>query len=49
VVTLTGDMLFVQGLGEPCFQLLAHRTRTMSTATPNGFEPAKDAQGRVTH
>ena len=50
VVTVTGDMLFVQGLGEPKLPLLAQsETAFVSTATPTGFEFIKDAQGKVTH
>jgi hypothetical protein len=49
VVTVTGDMLFVQGLNEPKLPLLAQsETQFMSTATPTGFEFVKDAQGKVT-
>jgi hypothetical protein len=43
-------MLFVQGLNEPRLPLLVQsETHFMSTATPNGFEFVKDAQGKVTH
>jgi hypothetical protein len=50
VVTVTGDMLFVQGLNEPKLPLLVQsETQFMSTATPTGFEFVKDAQGKVTH
>jgi hypothetical protein len=50
VVTVNGDMLYVQGLNEPKLPLLAQsETHFMSTATPNGFEFIKDAQGKVTH
>jgi hypothetical protein len=50
VVTVTGDMLFMQGLNEPKLPLLAEsETEFMSTATQNGFEFIKDAQGKVTH
>ena len=50
VINTVGDLLFVQGLNEPRLPLLAQSaTRFMSTATPNGFEFVKDAQGRVTH
>ena len=50
VVTAAGDLLFVRGLGEPKLPLLVQSdTLFMSTATPNGFEFVKDAQGRVTH
>ena len=49
-VTVTGDMLFVQGLNEPKLPLLVQsETQFMSTATPTGFEFVKDAQGKVTH
>lgn len=50
VVTVTGDLLFVQGLNEPKLPLLVQSETTfMSTATPSGFEFVKDAQGKVTH
>lgn len=50
VVRATGDLLYVQGLNEPKLPLLVQSdTQFMSTATPNGFEFVKDAQGRVTH
>ena len=50
VVTVTGDLLFVQGLNEPRLPLLVQsETQFMSTATPTGFEFVKDAQGKVTH
>ena len=50
VVTATGDMLFVRGLNEPKLPLLTQsETEFMSTATSNGFEFVKDAQGKVTH
>jgi len=50
VVTATGDMLFVQGLGEPKLPLLVQsETRFMSTANPTGFEFLKDADGKVSH
>jgi len=50
VISVTGDMLFVQGLNEPKLPLVAQsETQFMSTATPTGFEFVKDAQGRVTH
>ena len=49
-VTVAGDLVFVQGLNEPRLPLLVQsETHFMSTATPNGFEFVKDAQGRVTH
>jgi len=49
-ITVTGDLVFVQGLNEPRLPLLVQsETHFMSTATPNGFEFVKDAQGRVTH
>jgi len=48
--TVTGDMLFAQGLNEPRLPLLAtSETKFMSTANPTGFEFVKDAQGNVTH
>jgi len=47
VVTVTGDLVFVQGLNEPKLPLLVQsETQFMSTATPTGFEFAKDAQAR---
>ena len=50
VMTVTSDMLFVQGLNEPRLPLLAQsENQFMSTATPTGFEFVKDAQGKVTH
>src|SRR5204862_8368117 len=50
VVTVTGDMLFVQGLNEPRLPLLVQsETQFMSTATPTGFEFVKDGGGKVTH
>jgi hypothetical protein len=50
VITVTGDMLFVQGLNEPRLPLLVQSdTQFMSTATPTGFEFFKDAEGKVTH
>ena len=46
----TGDLLFMRGLNEPKLPLLAQsETEFMSTATSNGFEFVKDAQGKVTH
>jgi hypothetical protein len=50
VVTAVGDLLFVKGLNEPKLPLfVTSETQFMSTATPNGFEFVKDAQGNVTH
>ena len=50
MVKANGDLLFVQGLNEPKLPLLVQsETQFMSTATPNGFEFVKDAQGKVTH
>ncbi len=50
VVTATGDLLFVKGLNEPKLPLLVQsESKFMSTATTNGFEFVKDAQGKVTH
>ena len=50
VIVSVGDLLFVQGLNEPKLPLFVQSaTRFMSTATPNGFEFVKDAQGRVTN
>ena len=49
-IVATGDLLYVKGLNEPKLPLFVQsNTRFMSTATPNGFEFVKDAQGRVTH
>ena len=49
-IVANNDMLFVQGLNEPKLPLLVQSaTHFMSTATPNGFEFVKDAQGRVSH
>ena len=50
VVTVTGDLLFVQGLNEPKLPLLVEsETRFQSTATTTGIEFVKDVQGKVTH
>jgi hypothetical protein len=50
VITVTRDLLFVQGLNEPKVPLVAQsETHFMSTATPTGFEFIKDPQGNVTH
>ncbi|MGH9145342.1 MAG: hypothetical protein ACRD1Q_01440 [Vicinamibacterales bacterium] len=50
VITVTNDLMFVQGLNEPKLPLFVQSdTQFMSTATPNGFEFIKDAQGKVTH
>lgn len=50
VVTVTGDLLFVQGLNEPKLPFLVQsETQFMSTATPTGLDFLKDAQGQVTH
>jgi hypothetical protein len=49
VVTVTGDLLFVQGLNEPKLPLLAEtETLFQSTATTSAFEFVKDTQGKVT-
>ena len=49
IIVAVDDLLFVQGLNEPKLPLFVQsETRFMSTATPNGFEFVKDAQGRVT-
>jgi hypothetical protein len=49
-VTLDGDLLFVQGFGQPKLPLVAQsETNFMSTATSDGFQFVKDAQGAVTH
>ena len=50
VVTLSGDLLFVQGVNQPRLPLMPQsETVFMSTATPDGFQFVKDAQGNVTH
>ena len=50
IITVTDDLVFVQGLNEPKLPLFVQSdTQFMSTATPNGFEFIKDAQGKVTH
>ncbi|HEY7442689.1 MAG TPA: hypothetical protein VH701_09745 [Vicinamibacterales bacterium] len=50
VVTAVGDLLFVKGLNEPKLPLfVTSETHFMSTATPNGFEFIRDAQGKVTY
>jgi len=50
VITVTGDLLFVRGLGEPKVPMLVHSdTHFMSTTTPTGYEFVKDARGVVTH
>jgi hypothetical protein len=50
VVSVAGDLLYIQGLNEPKLPLLVQSdTQFMSTATPTGFEFIKDRQGRVTH
>ncbi|MBZ5635690.1 MAG: hypothetical protein LAO55_21390 [Acidobacteriia bacterium] len=50
VVTLAGDLLYVQGVNQPRLPLIPQsETVFMSTATPDGFEFVKDAQGNVTH
>ena len=50
VVTLVGDLLFVQGVNQPRLPLVPQsETIFMSTATPDGFQFVKDAQGTVTH
>ena len=50
VVTLAGDLLFVQGVNQPRLPLVPQsETVFMSTATPDGFQFIKDAQGNVTH
>jgi hypothetical protein len=49
VVTVTGDLLFVQGLNEPKLPLLVEsETKFQSTATPTAFEFIKDGRGSVT-
>jgi len=50
VVTLAGDSLYVQGVNQPRLPLMPQsETVFMSTATPDGFQFVKDAQGNVTH
>jgi hypothetical protein len=50
VVTVTGDLLFVQGFNEPKLPLLVEsETRFQSTATTTAFEFVKDLHGSVTH
>ena len=50
VVTLAGDLLYVQGVNQPRLPLVPQsETIFMSTATPDGFQFVKDAQGTVTH
>ena len=49
IVSVTEDLLVLQGLGEPKLPLLAEsETKFQSTATTNYFEFVKDGQGRVT-
>jgi hypothetical protein len=49
-ITITDDLLFVQGLNEPKLPLVAQsETQFMSTATPTGFEFIRDAQGKVSY
>jgi len=48
-VTLEGELLYVQGFNQPKLPLVPQsETVFMSTATSDGFEFAKDAQGAVT-
>jgi hypothetical protein len=50
VITLDGDLLFMQGFNQPRLPLVAlSETVFTSTATPDGFEFVKDAGGAVTH
>ena len=50
VVTLSGDLLFLQGVNQPRLPLVPQsETVFMSTATPDGFQFVKDSQGNVTH
>jgi len=50
VVTLAGDLLYVQGVNQPRLPLVPQsETIFVSTATPDGFQFVKDAQGTVTH
>jgi hypothetical protein len=50
IVTVSGDLLFVQGLNEPKLPLLVEsETRFQSTATTTAIEFVKDVQGKVTH
>jgi hypothetical protein len=49
VITTTGDLVFVRGLGEPKVPLIAQSdTHFMSTTTPTSYEFVKDARGAVT-
>jgi len=49
IVTLDGDLLFVQGFNQPKLPLMpTSETNFMSTATPDGFQFVMDAQGAVT-
>jgi len=49
-VTAEGDLLFVRGLNEPRLPLYVQsETHFMSTATTNGFEFVRDAQGQVSY
>jgi hypothetical protein len=48
-VSLEGDLLFVEGFNQPKLPLVPQsETIFMSTATPDGFQFVKDAQGAVT-
>ena len=48
-VTLDGDLLFVEGFNQPRLPLVPlSETTFTSTATSDGFEFVKDAQGTVT-
>ena len=50
VVTLAGDLLFLQGVNQPKLPLVPQSETTfMSTATPDGFPFVKDAQVAATH
>jgi hypothetical protein len=50
VVSLAGDLLYLQGANQPRLPLVPQSETTfMSTATPDGFQFVKDAQGTVTH
>jgi hypothetical protein len=50
VVTAAGDLLYVQGLGEPKLPLLVLSDASFaSTATANAYRFVTDDQGRATH
>jgi len=50
IVTVTGDLLYVQGLNEPKLPLFAQsETKFMGIASATAYEFVKDARGNVTH